>query len=518
MAKAQYTQIPTRIWKELKELKKGEYDWEKAKVSPSYFAHHVLKIPPFRYQHMILRRFRKDSKVKLKNGRIIIVKPRQIGISWCIAFLAAWYAATNASPSGPHKDTKVGVISRSAGQAVKLMGLIQKLIFKSKISQMVIKERGASLSKTEIHFKNGWIKCYPPNDACRGETFDLLIVDEAAFVDDEFFTDAMEPTVSATDGNIILSSTPKGQSGFFFELCDPFDLYEKHEYDRYWFHWKMVENDGQRKTILKKFDSAKQTGNLKGFDQEYNALFTVDKEAFFEDADVEKGIDKDISPLYEMLGAPCSIGLDYGMTDSATAITVVAKFKDRLQLLYQVAEKELDENLLMDPSWADSIPNLCKRYNIVAVVVDDCPMGNRTNKQLENEGFPVQRFNFRSQQAAGDKQRTHYGFRSELKQNRVKYPNIRPLLAEMKSLQEIRTEIGVKIKAPRTYTDDRIDSFIMACHPFLADEGQFGSTLVDYRDIMREQKELNISYKDPRTDSVWDKAKIADIWAEEEWN
>ena len=56
---------------------------------------------------------------------------------------------------------------------------------------------------------------------------DLLIVDEAAFVDGENFKDAMEPTISAVDGHIILSSTPKGQGNFFFELFDPFDIYLK---------------------------------------------------------------------------------------------------------------------------------------------------------------------------------------------------------------------------------------------------------------------------------------------------
>ena len=66
----------------------------------------------------------------------------------------------------------------------------------------------------------------------------MLIIDEAAFVDEQVFRDAAEPTVSATGVKIILSSTPNGQSGLFFEIFDPYDMRPKHEYKRFWFYWR----------------------------------------------------------------------------------------------------------------------------------------------------------------------------------------------------------------------------------------------------------------------------------------
>ncbi len=51
----------------------------------------------------------------------------------------------------------------------------------------------------------------------RGYSPDLLIVDEAAYVDDELFY-AIDPMVAVTQGDIILLSSPHGKRGFFYEL------------------------------------------------------------------------------------------------------------------------------------------------------------------------------------------------------------------------------------------------------------------------------------------------------------
>jgi len=504
-----YNQLPPFTQQELARITKDPYNFLNCMQNPSYFSHHVLGITPYRYQHLILRRFRDKRERELRNDRMIICKSRQIGISICLAILAIWYAAYNKANDGMgtsiHHNTKVGIISRSDDQAKKLMKEIQNMVWNSKFdfSQLVKSNRQSPLNKKEIHFSNGLIKCFPPTDASRGESFDLLIVDEAAFVDGEVFKDAMEPTVSAVDGKIILSSTPKGQSGFYFELFDPYDIKKNHEYERFWFHWKMCENEAQKRIIKEKFINAKAEGNIKSFDQEYNALFTVDEESFFEDADVQAGIDKSSTPLFEFKEHPCTVGIDYGISRSATCITITTKIKNCIKLIYQYARVGLDDNLLMDNSWEHSIPNLLKRYNVVHIVVDDCAQGNTVNRWLENEGYPVIRFNFRSDTARGERNRGYYRFRSELKQGRLRYPELRTLLAEMKCLQEVRMEQHMKIKAPNSYKDDRIDSFMMSCWPFLNNEGKFTSAVVDYDEAMKSINK-NRTLHDGRFDEKWD--------------
>ena len=236
-----YTQIPQEISVDLNRVKAEPYNVLKVIDDPSSFSMHVLGITPYTYQHLVLQKSISD-----KTNRLIICKSRQIGISICLAVLAIWYAAYNKANGGKgtgiHKNTKVGIISKSDSQSKKLMREIQSMIWSSKHDfKLLVKQEGRTpLNKSEMHFSNGWIKCYPPTDSCRGESFDLVIVDEAAFVDAEIFKDAIEPTVSAVNGKIILSSTPKGQSGFFWELFDPENIKESHEYERFWFYCQIV--------------------------------------------------------------------------------------------------------------------------------------------------------------------------------------------------------------------------------------------------------------------------------------
>ena len=54
-------------------------------------------------------------------------------------------------------------------------------------------------------------------DAIRGEWFHLVVIDEAARVDEADWTDAIQPTLADADGDAILISTPKGRNWFWDE-------------------------------------------------------------------------------------------------------------------------------------------------------------------------------------------------------------------------------------------------------------------------------------------------------------
>jgi len=236
-----------------------------------------------------------------------------------------------------------------------------------------------------------------------------------------------------------------------------------------------------------------------------SGFFTIDKEAFFEDQDVESGVDRNIVQSYES-NHRCSIGVDYGAVSAATVISVVAETKQGVRLIFQYAKPGLDLNLLSDKNWEHSFQNLKKRYpNTVHIVTDDCAAGMQTNQWLENEGYPLHRFNFRSDQSLGDRNRGYYMFRGKLKLGKIKYPEIRELLSEMKSLQEIKMDVNLRIKAPRNYSDDRIDSLMIACYPFLIDDNTFKSSLVDYSEVIKEKQK---KYPFGRVDPEWEKIKL----------
>lgn len=71
------------------------------------------------------------------------------------------------------------------------------------------------------------------NDNCRGETFDAIIVDEACFVKQQIWEEAIEPTVAVAlskknalgqvgfNGKVLLTSTPKTKNWFYGIVTNP---------------------------------------------------------------------------------------------------------------------------------------------------------------------------------------------------------------------------------------------------------------------------------------------------------
>ena len=139
----------------------------------------------------------------------------------------------------------------------------------------------------------------------------------------------------------------------------------------------------------------------------------------------------------------------------------------------------------MDKTFEHSIPNLKERYDMKWIVADDCPQGYRTNQQLENEGYPLVRFDFRGNGGraedfkGGNKHKWYYSYRAALKKGIIKYPYIRELVAEMKSLQEVRMLVQTAIRKPDNGFDDRIDGEVMATSVLIGEESNFDSMLAE---------------------------------------
>jgi len=426
---------------------------------------------------MIFRTFQRGCK------RIGLCSTRQAtGKSVGIAIIALHSAYYNSMPSGIHKNTKVGIISKSDEQSKKLMNEIKRLVsfgdlemakrtmhlqnhpnprfrniftkdyFSGKI------DKNATNNMTQMSFKDGsFIKCFPPTDACRGESFDIAIVDEAAFVDENIYKDAIYPTITQTRGTIILSSTPRGQKGFFFKIFDPFNIQENHEFTRFWFNWRQCENPDIRDDILKKQAQAQLDGDTKSFQQEYDALFTIDSEAFFDADRVDDAVDKSLN-LERDSPLPVCVGVDFGMVNCPSVVTIVAEDKDGLKLVNQVCYPLGTHDTVV----YEDLKDINKRFNVLKFVLDDGPQSFRTITDLQKEGHPLLPFSFKK-----DKIKGYYLFRGALNNGRFIMPHITGLIVEMKALVNESGYLNEKICKPRGGSDDRIDSVMMACFPFL---------------------------------------------------
>ena len=445
------------------------------KVNTGYFMYHMLGMKPYLWQYRAYKELDKGSK-----RNIFCTSRQSLGKSTMIAIYALKQAFYNLSP---HKSTsnrtRIGIISATDDQSKKLINDIRGLIYKGDdwvkmvtkgkvekfFSSQLDNSKNAKNSQSIITFNNGCtISCYPPTNKVRGFTFTILIIDEMAFIeDDNFFYEIALPTISKTDGQLIITSTPKGMSGTFYELFDPNDEHEGNGFFRLWLDWTHIEDDKEKKRIEAIRDLYYATGREREFEQEYMALFTVDKDAFFDNEDVENGIDSSLSKL-DSYDKPCDLGVDFGGLGHSKTIITISTIDDdnNIRLIWDYEYKDGDEINLVD-----DIIELHKRFKIQRVIADDCPEGKSYIESLENKGINVVRMSFRA-----EKIKKYIQFRSKLKQGKIKYYPNKKLITEMKQLEQIEGIRTTQIRKPSGGTDDFIDSFVMSTYFYIEDNNE----------------------------------------------
>jgi len=144
------------------------------------------------------------------NKNIAIRAGRQVGKSTAIAVLAGEFAVKN-------EDKVIMIISAVERQAFLLFEKVLEFI-DDRYSQMVTWGKNKP-TKSQLTLKNGSrIYCLPTGldgYGIRGYTIDLLIADEAAYINDDVFN-AITPSLAARkNAKIVLLSTPFGREGYF---------------------------------------------------------------------------------------------------------------------------------------------------------------------------------------------------------------------------------------------------------------------------------------------------------------
>jgi hypothetical protein len=177
---------------------------------PEYFIMNYCMISSGGLKKFNLYDYQKDLLKKIRNNRFnIILKARQLGISELSAAYSNWLIYF-------HKLVKVSIIATNEKQAIHLMDKV-KLSYdnlpewmksanpKKNDNQLMLK---LSTESTVMAYSSG-------KDAVRGTTPTLLIIDEAAFIDDiEGVWLAAKPAVE-TVGSCVILSTPNGAGTWY---------------------------------------------------------------------------------------------------------------------------------------------------------------------------------------------------------------------------------------------------------------------------------------------------------------
>ena len=147
--------------------------------------------------------------------RIAVKAARQTGKSTAAAIKAAHSALT--------PNHTILLVSPSQKQSTEIFRKIKKYM---KLGG--VKPVRDTLTDMELPNGSRIVSLPASEHTIRGYTANMLIVDEAAFVPDELF-DAIIPSLAATQGSLILLSTPFGKSNYFYNAWfDP--QFSHHEF------------------------------------------------------------------------------------------------------------------------------------------------------------------------------------------------------------------------------------------------------------------------------------------------
>lgn len=508
--------------KKHKQKKKG-FMLMYAKSHPAIFAYFMLGLKLRPYQVFAIDKI-------LCNGRVGLCWARRLGKSTILALLAFWLTRFNLEPKNAiEKYTEIGLISRGDNEAKVLLSTVRELIYRGDAHMAkVYKQLGKAVHDADTYFTKHliepnnmeiitWdnrsrIRSLAPTNKVRGKGFSRLFIDELAFLEPkedisalEYYSSVALPTVGDTNGGIVISSTPNGMGGVFFELFDPFGENDT-DFIGLHFNWKVNSDSVNYEKFVRDSENVMRgRGDYRLFKQEFLAEFVTTQQGFFHPSDVNKYFVEDtLSSVYEYKKGDCSLGVDYGFSQSRTVLTVKTLKKDKIVTLFRrVLPGGFDMGMLTDPSFEDGFEDLNRRFKLKWIVTDDCPAGDVLNKWLEREGYPVYPYSFANVQ---DKNKAFYAYRGLVRQGKVVGFYDEDFKREMLEMREKTLTRNVSISKPNGGSDDMVDSEVFATVPFFEDTGGGSGVLGE---VSFGSKDVSVVFSgiDERKDVLWESMK-----------
>jgi hypothetical protein len=281
-----------------------------ARRDPGVFAKLLLGTELWPHQH----------EVAVSPARYrIICAGRQVGKSQLLAVLALHHAFSKARQT-------VLIVSAGDTAAKRLLETVAALALGSPLLAGAVVDE----SSKAVTLSNGSVIRAVPASAAqiRGWSIDLLILDEAAFIDPEIWR-AAEPAIIARPGSrVILSSSPWGSADHFFRVMWGLAMASPDAFQAAW-HWPSITSPLVDEELLERIRE-RETPVV--FGREYLAEWMDSEGAYFTTAELEAAtgadgeydlVDVDVEGAAAALGGVVG-GVDWGMARDAHALTVVA--------------------------------------------------------------------------------------------------------------------------------------------------------------------------------------------------
>ncbi len=284
-------------------------DHRRARRDIAYFAEVLLGVPLWPHQLAVVR-----SRARMR----VICSGRQAGKSTVLSV-----AAVHTAFARP--GSTVLLISAGEVAARDLLSVCSRLVSGSPLlSGSVVDD-----SKSEIRLSNGSVVRSVPASTkqVRGLSVDLLVIDEACFVEDELWTAARFSTIARNDSRIVLASTPFGRSDRFFAVAYRLGLSGERGYAS--FHWPSTRSPLVDAELIEQW---RRSDPERVFKAEVLAEFTSDEGAYFSVEELDAAVrDFEPSSASAARGIGGVGGVDWGFANDANAFVVLSPVVGRAE-------------------------------------------------------------------------------------------------------------------------------------------------------------------------------------------
>jgi hypothetical protein len=214
-------------------------------------------------------------------------------------------------------ERRVLIISAGEEAAKDLLSEISMLAMAPLLAGSVIDDE-----RHQITLSNGsTIRSVPASERqIRGKSIDLLIIDEAAYVDDAIWTAARYTIISRPGSRIVLASTPWGRQDRFFALSYRAGLRREDGYES--FHWPSTASPMVDVELL---DLWRSSSTDREYRREVLADWVDSAGQYFNDAELEAAIcDYELTPPELENKRQGVAGVDWGFARDSSALVVLS--------------------------------------------------------------------------------------------------------------------------------------------------------------------------------------------------
>jgi Terminase large subunit, T4likevirus-type, N-terminal/Terminase RNaseH-like domain len=224
----------------------------------------------------------------------------------------------------------------------------------------------------------GWLGIYTADNpvGILGESFDAVIIDEAARIPEDVWGDAILPTLADRDGVAMLISTPKGRNWFWREWQ------RGHRGETGYASWQAPTSANPSPSIQRAAALARERVSDRTYRQEWLAEFVEDGGGVF------RGVRRLATATPQRAaqdGHAYIIGVDWGRTNDATVYCVL----DATTMEQVAADRMTATDYGLQ---VQRLRALWERFGRCLIVAEQNSMGGPLIEQMSREGMQIRAF------------------------------------------------------------------------------------------------------------------------------